>query len=92
MDEAVEYSMEERLQKLAKSLMKQNPYLSEADARTWVELLWEDFEVTRAKAGREYQGQNMTESIVKQWIKNYGPKLHEMSLEKWKEKIHRRLH
>ncbi|MFD2442425.1 YfhJ family protein [Bacillus sp. CGMCC 1.16607] len=46
-------------------------------ARTWVELLWEDFESTHAKAGREYLGPEMTEKIVRQWIQYYGEKLHE---------------
>lgn len=68
-----------------------NDQLNEQEARMWVELLWEDFETTRAKAGREYKGKEMTESIVKQWIQNYGPKLHEMNLhtEKWEKRINR---
>jgi hypothetical protein len=83
--------MEDIFQNLTKLLQEQNEHLSDDAARTWVELLWEDFEVTRAKAGREYQGQEMTESIVRQWIKNYGPRLHETSLDqkKWQKRINR---
>lgn len=66
-------------EKLAKLLLGKNDQLSYHQARTWVELLWEDFETTYAKAGREYQGSEMTERIVKQWIENYGEKLHEFA-------------
>ncbi|PFP23550.1 hypothetical protein COJ96_23520 [Bacillus sp. AFS073361] len=62
---------------LANLLLSKNNQLSYNQARTWVELLWEDFETTYAKAGREYKGSDMTERIVKQWIENYGEKLHE---------------
>jgi len=62
---------------LAKLLLSKNEQLSYNQARTWVELLWEDFETTYAKAGWEYKGSEMTERIVKQWIENYGDKLHE---------------
>ncbi|MFP5112174.1 YfhJ family protein [Bacillaceae bacterium C204] len=62
---------------LAKLLLSKNDQLSYNQARTWVELLWEDFETTYAKAGWEYKGSEMTERIVKQWIENYGEKLHE---------------
>jgi len=62
---------------LANLLLSKNNQLSYNQARTWVELLWEDFETTYAKAGREYKGSDMTERIVKQWIENYGDKLHE---------------
>ncbi|MEH7083903.1 YfhJ family protein [Neobacillus drentensis] len=62
---------------LANLLLSKNDQLSYNQARTWVELLWEDFETTYAKAGREYKGSDMTERIVKQWIENYGERLHE---------------
>ncbi|MEH7075222.1 YfhJ family protein [Neobacillus drentensis] len=62
---------------LAKLLLSKNDQLNYNQARTWVELLWEDFESTYAKAGWEYKGSEMTERIVKQWIENYGDKLHE---------------
>ncbi|MDQ1147324.1 hypothetical protein QE429_004151 [Bacillus sp. SORGH_AS 510] len=62
---------------LTKLLLEKNHDLSYVQARTWVELLWEDFESTYAKAGWEYKGSEMTERIVKQWIENYGDKLHE---------------
>jgi hypothetical protein len=62
---------------LAKRLMEKNKQLTYDKARTWIEVLWEDFETTRAKAGYDYKGKSMTERIVKQWIANYGPRLHE---------------
>ncbi|MBV7506429.1 YfhJ family protein [Bacillus sp. sid0103] len=66
-------------EELAKLLLSKNDKLSYNQARTWVELLWEDFETTYAKAGWEYKGSEMTERIVKQWIENYGEKLHEFA-------------
>ena len=64
-------------ERLTKELLDVNHFLSYAQARTWIEVLWEDFETTRAKAGYSYKGAEMTEKIVKQWIANYGPKLHD---------------
>jgi hypothetical protein len=58
-------------------LMDKNSMLSYEQARTWVELLWDDFETSYAKAGREYKGREMAERIVTQWIQNYGDNLHE---------------
>lgn len=69
--------MQEYQKKLVELLLEKNEKLSVHKAQTWVELLWDDFETTRAKAGREYQGSEMTERIVRQWIENYGDRLHE---------------
>ncbi|MEH7304703.1 YfhJ family protein [Neobacillus drentensis] len=66
-------------EELARLLLSKNDKLSDNQARTWVELLWEDFETTYAKAGWEYKGSEMTERIVKQWIENHGEKLHEFA-------------
>ena len=71
--------MEEKLDRLAKALLTKNHQLNYDLARNWVEALWEDFETTRAKAGRSYEGQDMTEMIVTQWIQHYGHKLHEFA-------------
>lgn len=68
--------MEERFQRLAEQLLLVNPTIASAQARTWVESLWEDFETTRAKSGRSYQGQDVTEQVVTRWIQQYGPYLH----------------
>ncbi|MDL4841870.1 YfhJ family protein [Aquibacillus rhizosphaerae] len=69
--------MEEIFERLADRLYDKNKTLTIDEARTWVELLWEDFETTRAKAGRKYKGKEMTEQIVIRWIDHYGPKLHD---------------
>lgn len=71
--------MEEIFERLTTMLLDKNDRLSRARARTWVELLWEDFEVTYAKAGHDYQGKEMTEKVVSQWIENYGSRLHEFA-------------
>ncbi|MED1599960.1 YfhJ family protein [Alkalihalophilus marmarensis] len=68
--------METIFKRLTEELLAVNNELSAEAARTWVEGLWEDFETTRAKAGREYKGQEVTEQIVLKWIKQYGPHLH----------------
>ncbi|SIS48673.1 YfhJ family protein [Salimicrobium flavidum] len=60
---------------LTRELMEKNGDLSEPEARKWIELLWEDFEATRAKAGREYKGTEVTEQIIRQWVTHYGPHL-----------------
>ncbi|MEH7274864.1 YfhJ family protein [Neobacillus vireti] len=64
-------------ERLSRLLVEKNNQLSYNQARTWVELMWEDFESTAAKAGREFLGSEMTERIVRQWIENYGDRLHE---------------
>ncbi|MBH0231111.1 YfhJ family protein [Halobacillus yeomjeoni] len=69
--------MDEIHQRLAELLYEKNGHLTIDEARTWVELLWEDFEATYAKAGHEYQGKKLTEQIVLRWIENYGPRLHD---------------
>jgi hypothetical protein len=71
------YLMNEYHERLIKLLMDKNGQLSYEQARTWVELLWDDFETSYARAGREYKGNEMAERIVTQWIENYGDKLHE---------------
>ncbi|UOQ92617.1 YfhJ family protein [Halobacillus shinanisalinarum] len=69
--------MDDTFQRLAEHLYHKNDRLTIDEARVWVELLWEDFEATHAKAGREYKGKQMTEQIVLRWIENYGPRLHD---------------
>ncbi|KAB2328527.1 hypothetical protein F7731_25220 [Cytobacillus depressus] len=69
--------MNEYQKRLFERLLEKNEQLSASLAQTWVELLWEDFEATYAKAGREYKGSEMTAKVVTQWIENYGDKLHE---------------
>ena len=60
-------------------LLEKNSQLSRSKALTLVELLWEDFEATYAKAGHDYQGREVTERVVRQWIQNYGERLHEVA-------------
>lgn len=60
-------------------LLRKNQNLSVNKARTWVELLWSDFEATYAKAGHVYRGAEYTEKIVRQWIESYGDKIHEFA-------------
>ncbi|ADP31327.1 hypothetical protein C6370_19840 [Bacillus atrophaeus] len=64
------------IEKLTNLLLEKNEMLSYIQAKTWVELLWGDFEATYAKAGHTYKGEEMTERIVKEWIDHYGSQLH----------------
>lgn len=76
--------MNEYFEKLTNVLLNINSQLSYGQARSWVEGLWEDFEATSAKAGREYRGKEETEKIVLHWINQYGPYLHNYSTDKAK--------
>ncbi|HWJ78506.1 MAG TPA: YfhJ family protein [Niallia sp.] len=78
--------MFEAQKKLVDRLLELNAHISVGQAQVWVELLWEDFESTYAKAGREYQGEQVTEKVVSQWIENYGGRLHEFVAENPKYK------
>ncbi|PHA02832.1 hypothetical protein COE51_02025 [Bacillus pseudomycoides] len=69
--------MNDIFEKLTKELLEKNATLSYSQARTWVELLWEDFGATYAKTGT-YQGIEMTEKVVRAWINNQGARLHEI--------------
>ncbi|OIK14675.1 hypothetical protein BIV60_11035 [Bacillus sp. MUM 116] len=69
--------MNEYQEHLTEYLMSKNNQLTYDEARTWIELLSDDFETTAAKAGRDYLGSEMTERIVRQWIENYGDRLHD---------------
>lgn len=70
--------MNEMFHQLAEALLKKNRELSYEEARTWVEILWEDLETTRAKAGHPYMEKSATMTIVMQWINYYGPLFHEV--------------
>lgn len=50
--------MDEYFERLTSYLLEKNASLAYAQARTWVELLWEDFETTYARAGYSYKGKN----------------------------------
>ncbi|MFX3623318.1 MAG: YfhJ family protein [Ectobacillus sp.] len=67
--------MNDIYERLTTKLLEKNSNLSYAQARSWVELLWGDFEATYAKAGK-YNGPEMTEHIVLSWIHNHGERLH----------------
>ena len=68
--------MDQSIEKLTEELLQKNPDMSVGRARTWVELLWSDFESTAAKAGYDYRGAEYTENLVRQLITSYGDKLH----------------
>lgn len=59
--------MEQYFERLTDRLLEVNPSLTYEKARTWVELLWEDFESSYAKAGYQYKGKDMTE---KWWLES----------------------
>ncbi|QFT88041.1 hypothetical protein FIU87_05165 [Bacillus sp. THAF10] len=69
--------MEQYFERLTDRLLEVNPSLTYEKARTWVELLWEDFESSYAKAGYQYKGKDMTEKMVVGIIERHGDRLHE---------------
>ncbi|UKS66640.1 YfhJ family protein [Rossellomorea marisflavi] len=71
--------MESIFHELTQLLMDENSKLTYEKARTWVELVWEDFETTYAKAGYEYKGKEVTEKVVRQWIATYGTNVHDFA-------------
>ena len=68
--------MEQHIQQLTEELLAKNPDMSVGRARTWVELLWSDFESTSARAGYSFRGADYTANLVRQLINSYGDKLH----------------
>ena len=68
--------MESNFNRLTELLLEKNPNMSTERARTWVELLWSDYESTSARAGYSFRGADYTENLVKQLINSYGDKLH----------------
>ena len=68
--------MESNFNRLTELLLEKNPNMSSERARTWVELLWSDYESTSARAGYSFRGADYTENLVKQLINSYGDKLH----------------
>ena len=68
--------MEALVEKLTQQLLDKNPQMSVGRARTWVELLWSDYEATSAKAGYDFKGAEYTAKLVEQLITSYGDKLH----------------
>lgn len=71
--------MSEERQALIDKLRLKDPTLSEEKAGMLIDLLREDFEATYAKAGYEYQGEEMSRRIVEQWIDNYGGRIKEVA-------------
>ena len=68
--------MQQFIEQLTDKLAGMNPEMSEERARTWVELLWSDYEASSAKAGYKYKSAEHTAKLVDQLITSYGDKLH----------------
>ncbi|MFC3211036.1 MULTISPECIES: YfhJ family protein [Planomicrobium] len=71
--------MKELIEQLTYELQEKNPKITEEKARTWIELLASDFESSYAKAGYDYQGTEVVEKVVRQWIDSYGENIHEFA-------------
>ena len=78
--------MESTFHELTQLLIEKNNKLSYEKARTWIELVWEDFEATYAKAGYNYKGKAVTEKVVRQWVNTYGEQIHEFAAQNPKYK------
>lgn len=68
--------MQQAIERLTNELLEINENISVSKARTFVELLWSDYESTSAKAGYAFRGSEYTENLVRQLIQSYGDKLH----------------
>ncbi|MGI1822433.1 YfhJ family protein [Exiguobacterium sp. TRN 1102] len=66
----------EQYERLAVILKEKNDVLNDSEAVTWVEVLWEDFETSLAKAGEPYPGEAKAFQYVIQQIDAYGSQLH----------------
>ena len=64
--------MQTKIDELTFNYSKKMIQLSAAKARTWIELLWSDFESSYARAGYEYKGAAVTEMVIRKWIEGYG--------------------
>ncbi|WEG12765.1 YfhJ family protein [Pullulanibacillus sp. KACC 23026] len=74
-----EMRMEWIPQWLTNLLLEVNDQLTEDQARTWVEAIWEDIDATRAKGGFKYRGKEQTAKQVEQWIRSHGKHIHHLS-------------
>ncbi|MBM7704427.1 YfhJ family protein [Metabacillus iocasae] len=72
--------MNDTFERLTNYLLSKNDTLSYGQARTWVELFWEDFESSYAKAGYEYKGKEAAEQAVRTYINHYGHRLHDVEI------------
>ncbi|EPE61952.1 hypothetical protein L479_01653 [Exiguobacterium sp. S17] len=82
----------DQYKRLAEILRDKNDLLNEDEALTWVEVLWEDFETTLARAGEPYPGEAKSFQYVVQQIDAYGTQLHlfQTKNEKFKHLISKR--
>ncbi|TCI67166.1 hypothetical protein EVJ22_14555 [Exiguobacterium sp. SH0S7] len=82
----------DQYKRLAEILRDKNDLLNEDEALTWVEVLWEDFETTLARAGEAYPGEAKSFQYVVQQIDAYGAQLHlfQTKNEKFKHLISKR--
>lgn len=71
--------MYEHLDELVASLLAENSQLDKEKAVWWVEMLWNDFESSYAKAGYPYKGPDYTADYVAKQIKQHGKHLHEIN-------------
>lgn len=75
--------MNDFIERLTNRLLGQNDHISYSEARTWIELLWEDFEISVNNDGSvEKHSHKKTEEMFNHWIDRYGPRLHRELLEK----------
>lgn len=71
--------MEAKINELTNALLAKNNDISAAKARTWMELLWSDFEASSARAGYGKPDPAVIERIILQWVQAYGDQLHEFA-------------
>lgn len=71
--------MYDYLEKLTTTLLAENPQLDKEKATWWIEMLWNDFESSYAKAGYPYKGPAYTADYVAKQISRHGKYLHHIN-------------
>lgn len=67
--------MKKHQEELILQLIAQEPSLTYHQARTWIELMWDDIATTHAKALFSVMEDEKIASIIRHWIKGHGDHL-----------------
>ena len=69
--------MKELQEELIVALIAKNNHFNYNQARTWVELMWDDISTNYAKAAFTQLSEDRVASIIRSWIDGHGERLHE---------------
>lgn len=69
--------MKQIQEQLIIELIAKNPNFNYNQARTWVELMWDDISTNYAKAAFTQLSDDRVAGIIRSWIEGHGERLHE---------------